>query len=141
MVSILLGTWEVRRCFSPFLTETPAYKSRYPKRDMVCKIYNRLVEGPSLTDLRPWKLKSRSVVSGSVTCLVCGLSVKFPRPWNSPGKNTGVGCHSLLQGIFRTQGSNLGLSHCRQILYHLSHQGSPGMHTSIYTGLKYKVYR
>ena len=75
MVSILLGTWEVRRCFSPFLTETPAYKSRYPKRDMVCKIYNRLVEGPSLTDLRPWKLKSRSVVSGSVTCLVCGLSV------------------------------------------------------------------
>ena len=46
-------------------------------------------------------------------------------PWNSPGKNIGVGCHSLLQGIFRTQGSNLGLLHCRQILYHLSHQGSP----------------
>ena len=35
-------------------------------------------------------------------------------------KNTGVGCHSLLQGIFPTQGSNLGLLHCRQILYHLS---------------------
>ena len=44
---------------------------------------------------------------------------------NSPGKNTGVGCHALLQGIFPTRGSNLGLSHCRQILYHLSHQGSP----------------
>ena len=40
-------------------------------------------------------------------------------------ENTGVGCHSLLQGIFPTQGSNLGLLHCRQILYHLSHQGSP----------------
>ena len=43
--------------------------------------------------------------------------------WNSPSKNTGVGCHYLLQGIFPTQGSNLGLLHCRQILYHLSHQG------------------
>ena len=46
-------------------------------------------------------------------------------PWNSPGKNTGVGCHALLQGIFPTQGSNPGLSHYEQILYHLSHQGSP----------------
>ena len=37
----------------------------------------------------------------------------------------GVGSHSLLQGIFSTQRSNLGLSHCRWILYHLNHQGSP----------------
>ena len=44
-------------------------------------------------------------------------------PRNFPGKNTGVGCHSLLQGIFPTQGSNPGLPHYRQILYHLSHQG------------------
>ena len=41
-------------------------------------------------------------------------------PWNSSGKNTGVGCHSLLQGIFPTQGLNPGFPHCRQILYHLS---------------------
>ena len=40
--------------------------------------------------------------------------------WNSPDKNTGVGCHSLIQGIFPTQGWNLGLLHCRQILYHQS---------------------
>ena len=46
-------------------------------------------------------------------------------PLHSPGQNTGVGCHSLFQGIFPTQGSNLGFLHCRQILYHLSHQGSP----------------
>ena len=46
-------------------------------------------------------------------------------PWNSSGKNTGVGSLSLLQGIFPTQGSNPGLPHCRQILYQLSHQGSP----------------
>ena len=44
---------------------------------------------------------------------------------DSPGKNNGVGCLALLQGIFPTQGSNPGLPHCRRILYHLSHQGSP----------------
>ena len=38
--------------------------------------------------------------------------------WEFPGKNTGVGCHFFLRGIFPTQGSNLGLLHCRQILYH-----------------------
>ena len=43
-----------------------------------------------------------------------------------PGKKAGAGSHSLLQGIFPTQGSNLGLPHCRQIFYYLSHQGSPG---------------
>ena len=47
------------------------------------------------------------------------------RPWDFPGKNTGVGCHFLLRGIFPTQGSNPGLLHCRQTLYRLSHQGSP----------------
>ena len=45
---------------------------------------------------------------------------------DSPG-NTGVSCLALLQGIFPTRGSNLGLLQCRQILYHLSHQGSPRM--------------
>ena len=44
---------------------------------------------------------------------------------DSPGKNTGVGCHALLQGIFPTQGSNPGLLLCRQILYQLSYQISP----------------
>jgi len=43
---------------------------------------------------------------------------------DSPGKNTGVGCHALLQGIFLIQGSNPSLPHCRLILYHL-YQGSP----------------
>ena len=40
---------------------------------------------------------------------------------------TGVGCHSLLRGIFLTQGSNLGLLHCSQILSHLSYSGGPSM--------------
>ena len=46
-------------------------------------------------------------------------------PWNSPGQNTGVSSHSILQGIVLTQGSNPGLPHCRRILYQLSHKGSP----------------
>ena len=45
-------------------------------------------------------------------------------PWDSPGKNTAVDCHALLQEIFPTQWSNPCLQHCRQILYCLSHQGS-----------------
>ena len=40
-------------------------------------------------------------------------------PWNSPGQNTGLGSHSLLQGIFPTQGLNPDLPHCRWILYQL----------------------
>ena len=46
-------------------------------------------------------------------------------PWNFPGQNTGVGSLSLLQGIFSTQRLKPCLSHRRQILYQLSHQGSP----------------
>ena len=54
---------------------------------------------------------------------------RFLCPFDSPGKNTGVGCHFLLQGIFLTQGQNPGLLHCRRILYQLSHQEAqyPGM--------------
>ena len=47
-----------------------------------------------------------------------------PMDYPVHGINTGVVSHSLLQGIFPTQGLNLGLPHCRQILYQLSHQGS-----------------
>ena len=66
---------------------------------------------------------SHSVVSDSLwprglqpTRLLC--------PRNSPGKSSTVGCHFLLQGIFPTQGSNPGLRHCRQSVYHLSCQGA-----------------
>ena len=38
-------------------------------------------------------------------------------PWNFPGKNTGVSCHFLLQGIFPTQGSQLSFLHCRSIFF------------------------
>ena len=72
------------------------------------------------------------IVIALVTQLRPTLCDPMVRPWNSPGKNTGAGCHSLLQGIFPTQGLNLGLLHCKQILYHLSHQAESaqiqGMH-------------
>ena len=52
------------------------------------------------------------------------IATRLLRPWDFPGKNTGVGCHFLLQEIFPTQELNPGLPHCRKTLYHLSHQGS-----------------
>ena len=60
---------------------------------------------------------SRSVMSGSLQ--PHGLQpASLLGPWNSSEKNTAVGCHSLLQGNFLTQVSNLSLPHCRQILKH-----------------------
>ena len=55
----------------------------------------------------------------------------FPLPWDSPGKNTRRSIHSLLQGIFPTQGLNLGFLHCRWILYCLSYQESSSMLSQI----------
>ena len=66
---------------------------------------------------------SHSVVSNSVTLWT--VPTRLLCPWNSSGKNIEVGCLSLLQRIFQTQGLNLSLLHCRQILYHLGHQGNP----------------
>ena len=63
--------------------------------------------------------ESHSVVSDSLRPL--GLYSL----WDFPGQNTGVGSLFLLQGIFPTQGLNPGIPHCRQILYQLSHKGSP----------------
>ena len=70
---------------------------------------------------------SHSAVSNSL------LPHRLYSPWNSPGQNTGMGSLSLLQGIFPTQGLSPGLLHCRQILYQLSHQGSPCISTEPYS--------
>ena len=58
----------------------------------------------------------------------------FLCPGDSPGKNTGVGCHFLLQGIFPTQGSNPCVLHCRWTLCPLSHQGSKCRSSGIFHG-------
>ena len=73
--------------------------------------------------------KLNMTLSCAVLCLVVQSCPTLCKPMDSslpsssvhgdsPGKNTGVGCHALLQGIFPTQGSKPGLLHCRQILYH-----------------------
>ena len=74
-------------------------------------------------------------VEGHVWVLSCSVMSDFLQPHERharllclcdfPGKNTGEGSHSLLQGLLSTQGLNMCLLHCRQILYHLSHQESP----------------
>ena len=55
------------------------------------------------------------------------IAHQAPLSMGFPGKSTGVGCHFLLQRIFPAQWSNLGLLHCRWILYQLSYQGSPSI--------------
>ena len=90
-----------------------------PLRECYTVSKNHLFKGCVLS-----AVLSRSVVSSSLSPhrlqparLLC--------PWDSPGKDTRVGCHALVQGIFPIQGWNPGLLNCRQIRYHLSHQGSP----------------
>ena len=79
-----------------------------------------LLHLPQPVDIKSWeKRKSLSCVRLFVTPWT------MYSPWNSPGQNTRVGSLSLLQGIFSTQGLNPGLPHCKQILYQLSHKGSP----------------
>ena len=68
-----------------------------------------------------WMLSFKPAFSLSSIIFIKRL---FLCPWDSPGRNTGVGCHVCPQGILPTQGLNLGLLHCRRILYHLSHQQS-----------------
>ena len=95
--------------------------------------------GPRM-DPTPPSLQVDSLLSEppAVLCCVLSLSVMsdsfqphglYSPPGSSvhgdsPGKNIGVGCHALLQGIFPTHGSNPGLLHCRQILYCLSLPGN-----------------
>ena len=79
------------------------------------------------------EVKELALISENESCSVVSDSLRphglYPTrllcPWNSPGQSTGVGSHSLLQGILPTQGLNPGLLHCGWILYCLSHQGSP----------------
>ena len=94
--------------------------------------------GTELTGTSPWitqppelweiNLRYLSEVKVTQSCSSLWDPNGLYNPWNSPGQNTEVGSLSLLQGIFPTQGLNPGLRHCRQILYQLSHKGSPLNH-------------
>ena len=90
--------------------------------DLVTYCFSFLLFATSIRKSRAVLCLVASVMSNSLQCgglppamLLC--------PWDSSGKNTGVGCHALLQGIFLTQESDPCLLPCRQILYRLSHQG------------------
>ena len=89
-------------------------------------INQKAAHGKQFTEIWEWKWKSLSHVwlfanPWTVACQV-------PLSMTSPGQNTGMGSHSLLQGIFPTQGSNPGLPCCRQISYQLNHQGIAGQY-------------
>ena len=71
------------------------------------------LQNPNIVCMLFWYINSANVFKSIIESIT------------EAGKNTWVGCLSLLQRIFLIQGSNPGLLHCRQILYHLSHQGSP----------------
>ena len=113
---------------------------RSPGRGNGYPLQHSCLENSLVTLLHSWRIElPRGVFWGKREC-VCLVAQLCPTPCNpmdyslpdssvrgdSPGKNTGVGSPALLQGIFPTQGLNPGLLHCRWILYHLSHQGSPG---------------
>ena len=104
--------WEMKYCKGYFLTAPrKIYGLNYAIKN---HLYNILFES-----------ESRSVVSDSLLTPWIIYPTRLLCPWNSPGMNTGLSSHSLLQGIFPTQGLNPGVLQWRQILHHLSHQGSP----------------
>ena len=83
-----------------------------------------------------WQCKMVQPIWKTIPCESCSVvsNSSWPHglqparvlcPWNSPGQNTGVGSHSLLQGIFPTQGSNPGILHCRWILFTIKATGKP----------------
>ena len=91
---------EFRRCFFLLKLRQNAESSAWP--------------GIGIT----FQLESESEVAQSCPTLCDPMKpTKLLRPWDFPGKSTGVGCHFLLQGLFLTQGSNPGFPHCGQMLY------------------------
>ena len=80
-----------------------------------CSLRQNKVAGQTTGNNKDYVCESHSVMSNSLQ--THGLEpARLLYPWNSPGKNTGVSCHSPLQQIFLTQGLNLSLLNCRQIL-------------------------
>ena len=87
----------------------------------------------------PGQEDQRQLQGGSAPVVVAGQSLSRVQlcnpmdlqparllcPWDSLGKNTAVGCHFLLQGVFQSHKLNRGLLSCRQILYQLNYKGSP----------------
>ena len=120
--------------YGPFCVLAPAYFFISPAATTFSA---RSAHSPQLRDPQRTMLDSTQL---HLHIMLCLLAQSCPPLWDpmdcsplgsfvhedSPSKNTGLGCHAFLQGIFPTQGLNPGLPHRRRILYRLSHQGSPG---------------
>ena len=118
MASGSITSWQINRENVEVVTNFLFLGSKIiPDGDCSHEIRRQLLPARKWSEVK-WG-DSRSVMSSSLQ------THRLYRPWNSPGQNTGVGSLSLLQVIFPTQGSNQGLPLCRQILYQLSHRGSP----------------
>ena len=88
-----------------------------------CKQWHRIIASITILYIMfPLCMKVEVLITQS--CPALSDPTRLLCPWNLPGKNTRVGCHSLLQGIFLTQGSNLCLLHQQAGCLPLSHQGS-----------------
>ena len=100
-----------------------------PQFESINSLALSLHYGPALTSIHTTgKIMCVCLVTQSCQTLCDPMDCSFPGfsvHGDSSGRNTGVGYHALLQRIFPTQESNPGLPHCRLILYHLNHQGSP----------------
>ena len=114
----------------PGLGRSPGEEKGYPLQCYAWRIPGEFYGvTKSRTRLSNLHTQSQILLSESESCSIVSNSLQpqgLCSPWNSVGQNTGVRSLSLLQGIFPTQGSNPGLSHCRWILYQLSHKTGVG---------------
>ena len=94
-------------------------------RDFLYSLWPHTCIASPISTIPHWTGEREGKLKVTQSCLTLCNPYGLYSPWNSPGQNTGVGSLSLPQRIFLTQGSNPGLSHCRQILYQQSHKGSP----------------
>ena len=119
----------VSKCFPEFCEQL--YQVHHTKRgSWESPVYSWSVRSTTVRTKTNCKLQRWDCLQVSVSASRSAVSDSLRphglySPWNSPGKNAGLGSLSLLQGIFPTQGSNSGFPHCGQILYQLSHQESP----------------
>ena len=123
-----LGEHRALDCFSLFLYRIFFKNILKYSLFVMFQVYRKVIEFYTHTHTHTQILVA--VVVSLLSCFQLFVTPRTvahqgPLSMELPSKNTGVGSHSLLQGIVLTQGLNPGLLHCRLILYHLSQEGRP----------------